>query len=227
MSVGIRSAVKQFIFSFFLIHMRLGRKLGDPRHFSKTTILIKRASIHFFMSIATKTGDKGETSLLGGERIRKNDVRIEAYGTVDELNAALGVALAYVEGAAIKEVLTQVQHDLFTVGAEIAAMTSKQLTMEIPRIMPEHLEFIDTALVTTENLLPTQRAFILPNGTGGAAHLHLARTICRRAERRVVACTEFNLNPEIIKYLNRLGDLLFLFARAENQGKTDETVVKY
>jgi len=180
------------------------------------------------MSIATKTGDKGETSLIGGERLKKNDSRLEAYGTVDELNAALGVALAYTQGKAIRDVLSQVQHDLFTIGAELAALTAKTLTMDLPRITAEHLAFIDEALVTTENILPPQKSFIIPNGTESGAHLHLARTICRRAERAVVNCSDkHQINSEIIKYLNRLGDLLFLFARAENQGKIPEEAVKY
>jgi len=179
------------------------------------------------MSIATKTGDKGQTSLLGGERVHKNDVRIETYGTVDELNAAVGVALAYVQSSAIKNVLLQVQHDLFTVGAELSSLGTKKLEIELPKITPEHVDFLDEAVKATETALPAQKGFILPNGTPGAVHLHMARTICRRAERRVSACDKLNPNPEVMKYLNRLSDLLFLFARAENQGKVKEEYVKY
>lgn len=179
------------------------------------------------MSIATKTGDKGETSLIGGERLKKNDVRLEAYGTVDELNASIGVALCHIENSAIRNILEQIQHDLFTLGAELASLTQKELTMNIPRVTTEHLQFLDEALKTTEESLPKQKAFILPNGTLGAAQLHFARTICRRAERRAVGCDMLPINPLIIKYLNRLSDLLFLFARAENQGKIPEQEVKY
>ncbi len=178
------------------------------------------------MSIATKTGDKGQTSLLGGERVHKNDVRIETYGTVDELNAAIGVALCYIESPAIKEVLVQVQHDLFTIGAELATLGVK-LEKEFPKTTEEHVHFLDAALTMTEQALPAQKEFILPQGTKAAAHLHLARTICRRAERRTSACEKLEPNPEIIRYLNRLSDLLFLFARAENQGKAKEEGVKY
>ena len=179
------------------------------------------------MSIATKTGDKGQTSLLDGERVHKNDVRIETYGTVDELNAAIGVALVYVHSTAIKEVLLQVQHDLFTIGSELSSLATKKLEIELPKTTAEHVDFLDEAVKATEHALTPQKGFILPNGTPGAAHLHMARTICRRAERRVSACDQLNPNPEIMKYLNRLSDLLFLFARAENKGKATEEYVKY
>lgn len=179
------------------------------------------------MSIATKTGDKGETSLIGGDRVRKNDVRIEAYGTVDELNALLGVCLTTIESPAVKSVISQVQHDLFTIGAELAALNGRQMSMPLPRLDEEHMAFIDSALETTEGSLPPQRNFILPKGTPGAAHLHLARTVCRRAERAVAACDSHTPNPTILKYLNRLSDLLFLFARLENKGKAPEEAVQY
>lgn len=178
------------------------------------------------MSIATKTGDKGQTSLLGGERVHKNDVRIETYGTIDELNAAIGVALCHVESEAIRDILVQIQHDLFTIGAELAAL-GVIIEKELPRTAEEHVHFLDAALTMIEQALPAQKEFILPQGTQAATHLHLARTICRRAERRVSACDKLNPNPEIMKYLNRLSDLLFLFARAENQGKIKEEGVKY
>lgn len=179
------------------------------------------------MSISTKTGDRGETSLIGGDRVRKNDLRIEAYGTVDELNALLGVCLNVIESPAIKSVISQVQHDLFTIGAELAALNGKEMTMNLPKLTEEHLAFIDSALETTENALPQQRNFILPKGVPSAAYLHLARTVCRRAERCVAACASHNPNPNILRYLNRLGDLLFLFARLENKGKAPEEAVQY
>src|SRR3989338_10206383 len=113
------------------------------------------------MSISTKTGDKGETTLLSGERVKKHDVRIEAYGTIDELNASIGVALSFIESNAIKEVLVQVQHDLFTIGAELSALTQKG-SRETPKTNSAHIEFIEQALSTAENLLPAQKSFILP-----------------------------------------------------------------
>lgn len=178
------------------------------------------------MRISTKTGDKGETSLLGGERVRKHDARIEAYGDVDELNAMIGVSLSFAENPAIREVLSQVQHDLFTIGAELASLTSKPLEVEIPRITAEHLEFLNKTVETAEGALPEQKSFILPSGTPSASHLHLARTMCRRAERHVAALNN-EMNPLIIKYLNRLSDVIYLFARAENHGKVEEKKVEY
>jgi len=178
------------------------------------------------MSIATKTGDKGETSLLGGERLKKSDVRLETYGTLDELNASIGVVLAYVSNSSIKEVLSKVQNDLFTIGAGVAALTSKKLEMELPKVTSKHLDYIEESLNSTEESLPKQTEFILPKGTKSSAHLHLARTICRRAERRMADCNEkYPVNSEAMKYLNRLGDLLFLYARKENTDK--EEPVKY
>lgn len=128
----------------------------------------------------------------------------------------------------MKQTLAQVQHHLFIVGAELAALTSKKASVQTPKITTEHTEFLEKTLFPLEKELPTQKGFILPNGTEAAAHLHLARTICRRAERKVVGCGEqYNVNPEISKYLNRLGDLLFLFARLENAGKVEEERVEY
>jgi len=172
------------------------------------------------MSIVTKTGDKGTTSLLGGQRVPKTDLRIEAYGTVDELNASIGVALNYVKEANVKEILDHVQNDLFRIGAELAALETE--FKKFPKITPQHTDRIEQEVHMIEKNLPKQTQFILPNGKNGAAHLHLARTICRRAERRVLAC---NASPEIIQYLNRLSDLLFIYARLENKG--EDVAVKY
>ncbi len=165
--------------------------------------------------------------MLGGERVKKNDPRVKASGTLDELNAALGVALVHIENDETRDVLHQVQHDLFKAGAEIGALTSNQLTMDIPSIGDKEITRLDKMLEHIEHSLPPQKAFILPKGTAGATHLHLARTICRRAERKVVDCEEFDVSPNIMRYLNRLGDLLFLFARLENQGKDTEEQVSY
>ena len=170
------------------------------------------------MSIVTKGGDKGETSLLGGQRVPKTDPRIEAYGSVDELNAAIGVALTYVKDKTAKKILHQVLNDLFRIGAELAAVGT-QFT-KFPKISSQHTLNIEKEVYRVENKLPKQKSFILPSGNESAAHLHLARAICRRAERRVLALGK--VNPEIVKYLNRLSDLLFIYARLEN--KKDEPV---
>ena len=175
------------------------------------------------MSIVTKGGDKGETSLLGGQRVPKTDPRIQAYGDVDELNASIGVALAYTKNSAAKKILHQVQNDLFRIGAELAALGTK--FTKLPRITPAHTDTIEKEVYRVEAILPKQKSFILPAGNESAAHLHLARTVCRRAERSAVACGQKYQIPEIIKYINRLSDLLFIYARLENKGKDEP--VKY
>jgi cob(I)alamin adenosyltransferase len=171
------------------------------------------------MKIYTRTGDEGETGLLGGGRVSKADVRVEAYGTVDELNAALGVAREAVSDEAIRQRLRQVQNDLFSLGAFLATPGANDGSarpsappLPGPRVR-EMEEWIDDASSET----PELKSFILPGGTGGAAALHLARTICRRAERAVVRLAEHQeVHPLVLRFLNRLSDLLFAFARLEN-----------
>lgn len=170
------------------------------------------------MSIATKTGDTGETSLLGGSRVKKTDPRIEAYGTIDELNAAIGVCLNKIHNKEINTILFRTQNDLFRIGAELSALGTNT-KINIPKITDKQMKYIDEALMDVETTLPQQKEFILPRGTESSALLHLARTICRRAERKVVQCQEkYEVSNLLIQYLNRLGDLLFLYARKENQG---------
>lgn len=158
--------------------------------------------------IYTRTGDAGETGLGDGSRVAKDDPRVEAYGTVDELNSSIGVVLACaIDDTRIKSCLTDVQHDLFDLGGELC----------IPGhtvIEPSYVERLEKTLDALNETLPPLKEFILPGGSLTAAHCHLARTICRRAERRVhsLAARE-NVNPECIRYLNRLSDLLFVMAR--------------
>jgi len=167
------------------------------------------------MSIVTKKGDNGETTLLGGGKVSKTDLRIEAYGTVDELNASIGVALSYTKNSNAKKILHQAQNDLFKIGAEIAALGTK--FTKIPKITAKHAITIEKEVYQIEKQLPTQKSFILPTGNQSATHLHLSRTICRRAERRVMNCHQkYKVRGELIRYLNRLGDLLFIYARLEN-----------
>ncbi len=170
------------------------------------------------MSIVTKGGDKGETSLLGGQRVPKTDSRIEAYGTVDELNATIGIAQAYSENEEIKKVLHQVMNDLFRIGAELSALGTK--FTQFPKITEEHILAIEKEVYRVESILPKQTSFILPAGNKSSVHLHFARAVCRRAERKTIALS--SANPDIVKYLNRLSDLLFIYARLEN--KKDEPV---
>lgn len=171
------------------------------------------------MNIYTRTGDEGDTGLFGGARVRKSHPRVEAYGTVDELNSVLGVALAQLESADVAAHLGTIQHDLFAIGAalSLAPTTAERPVPETPALpldrIPEMETWIDAATSEAGELV----AFVLPGGTAGGAALHHARTVCRRAERRVVELAEGEtVDGGVIRYLNRLSDLLFALARVEN-----------
>lgn len=170
------------------------------------------------MKIYTKTGDKGETSLFGGKRVWKDDLRIQAYGTVDELNSILGVAITEIKNEELKEVIGSIQHELFTVGSDLAAPLERNNTIfVIPRIDPNFVLRLEKFIDKFDSQLPILKNFILPGGLKSSALLHHARTICRRAEREVVALSKTDaINYEIEVYLNRLSDLLFVLARFEN-----------
>ena len=164
--------------------------------------------------IYTRLGDGGETHLGDMSRVPKTDPRIEAYGTVDELNAQLGVALA--AGGlpeAYEAHLKRIQNDLFDVGADISVPEGG--TRERLRVLPEQTTWLETACDEANANLPALKSFVLPGGTLAAAHLHVCRTVCRRAERRVLACGDA-VNPETVRYLNRLSDLLFILSRGVN-----------
>ena len=166
--------------------------------------------------IYTKLGDGGETHLGDMSRVPKNHPRIEAYGTVDELNAQLGVALAL---PALPEpfaaFLRRIQNDLFDVGADISVPHGGDRSRL--RVTPEQTEWLEQACDEVNADLPKLRSFVLPGGTPAAAQLHVCRTVCRRAERRAIALGD-EANPEVVRYLNRLSDLLFILARDANQG---------
>ncbi|MBI4276742.1 cob(I)yrinic acid a,c-diamide adenosyltransferase [Candidatus Uhrbacteria bacterium] len=161
-------------------------------------------------------GDRGETSLHVGPRVSKDSLRVTAYGEVDELNSFLGLARTGTENDAVKELLKTVQNDLFIIGADLA--TPIGLKADALRITAEHVRYLETTMDSfTEQLEPLSR-FILPSGSATASLLHACRTICRRAERSVVALKkEEAVNEEVIRYLNRLSDLLFVLARIENK----------
>jgi cob(I)alamin adenosyltransferase len=172
---------------------------------------------HEGVKIYTKTGDHGETGLFGGPRVRKSDHRVEAYGEVDELNAALGVVRAQVEDPEIDHHLGRIQDHLFCVGAELATPHDAKARSAIPPVDPGWVTALEAAIDRWEAELPPLRNFVLPGGTRTAAALHLARCICRRAERRVVAlATEVELAPVTLAYLNRLSESLFVAARVAN-----------
>lgn len=165
------------------------------------------------MPIYTRTGDAGETGLFGGARVRKDDSRVEAYGAVDELNACLGACRA----SALPRwdaLLQRIQADLLHVGADLAAPEGAA-PGGLPRIGGDDVAALEHEIDAVSAELPPLRHFVLPAGPGGAAALHVARTVCRRAERRVVAlAAEAPVNGEALRYLNRLSDLLFVLARA-------------
>jgi len=166
--------------------------------------------------IYTRGGDSGETSLGDGSRVSKLDCRIGAFGTVDELNSALGVVLAGDVPAGLREPLTRIQNELFDVGADLSVPWGVTDRLRVEQGMIDWLE----GLCDDFNAeLPELRSFVLPGGTEAAARLHVARTVCRRAERDVlVASEELELNPLVLVYLNRLSDLLFILARSANAG---------
>jgi cob(I)alamin adenosyltransferase len=170
------------------------------------------------VKIYTKTGDTGETSLFDKSRVSKADARVDAYGEVDELNACLGAARAARLDADLTGVLEQIQRELFAVGARLAD-PSQKIAPRVEKVSVTDAEVTQLELLIDrlEEQLPPLRRFILPGGSNAGALLHLARTVCRRAERRVVSLGPGAVEPIIIVYLNRLSDLLFVMARVANQ----------
>jgi len=172
------------------------------------------------MKIYTRTGDAGDTGLFGGGRTPKSDPRVEAYGDVDELNAALGLARASELMPRIDEVLVPIQRDLFAIGALLATPDRDKMKQQLAkaRIDDGRIAELERAIDDGDAELEPLRSFIIPGGTPKAAALHLARTVCRRAERRVVALRSTAEVPDVVVvYLNRLSDLLFTLARVANR----------
>jgi cob(I)alamin adenosyltransferase len=169
------------------------------------------------VKIYTKTGDSGETSLFDNSRVSKADPRVDAYGEVDEVNACLGAALAAGVDADITAVLTAIQKDLFAVGARLADPSSR-IADRVTKaaVTTQQTEMLEGTIDRLESELPPLRRFILPGGSPAGSLLHLARTVCRRAERRVVGLGTDAIEPGVVIYLNRLSDLLFVMARAVN-----------
>jgi cob(I)alamin adenosyltransferase len=169
------------------------------------------------MKIYTRTGDAGETGLFGGARVGKDDPRVEAYGTVDETNSCLGVARALRVSHKTDAALLQIQSDLFTLGAELACVAGKEEKLRLALLGPDDIARLETWIDEAEAPLAALENFVLPGGTPGASELHRARTVCRRAERRTLTAGRVSpVRPEIVIYLNRLSDLLFVLARYEN-----------
>lgn len=167
------------------------------------------------MKIYTKTGDSGETGLWGGYRVSKDALRVQAYGTVDECNALIGMARATQQlPEDIDQLLGSIQNQLFVVGSDLATPGN---ATTIPRISENEILFLEESIDALETELEPLRQFILPGGCSAAATLHFARTVCRRAERAAVTLSHHEgLNPQVLVYLNRLSDFLFVVARATN-----------
>lgn len=171
------------------------------------------------MKIYTKTGDSGDTALFGGDRVSKSHPRVEAYGDVDELNAMLGVVRAVEDMPRIDEVLVSIQRDLFAIGALLATPDRDKMRLHLDkaRIDEARIVELERTIDAGDGELDPLRAFVIPGGTPKAAALHVARTVCRRAERHVVELgAGVELPPLVIIYLNRLSDLLFTLARVAN-----------
>ena len=167
------------------------------------------------MKIYTKTGDTGKTSLIGGTRVLKSDARIEAYGTVDELNSFMGVVYDHCTDEHARAMIKGIQDRLFTIGSELACDPQKQIKMRIPDLHETDISLLEKEMDTMDAELPVMKNFILPGGMPAVSFMHVARSVCRRAERRCIALQQHDdsVHERIIKYLNRLSDYLFMLAR--------------
>lgn len=176
------------------------------------------------MKIYTKAGDRGKTGILGGEKLWKDDIRVEAYGTVDELSSSIGLAICYLSDDSVKKELRMVQNELFSLSSDLACPMN-ETRVKISRINGVPVERLEAVIDRYSEIVGPFRYFVLPGGSLGASFLHQARTICRRAERRVVGLMKsVEINEKIVVYLNRLSDLLFILARLENKAQGVEDV---
>ena len=180
--------------------------------------------------IYTRTGDKGKTGLLSGERIDKTNPRVEAYGTVDELGTTIGVAKVH-SSKRIADYLHNIQLKLFLINAELAtipgSLGAEDPIRNLQKITASDIDYLEKIADELSEELPLLTNFVIPGGTKGAAFLHVSRTVCRRAERRIVQfANSYHVNEELIRYINRLSDLLFVMARYENleKGKGDQII---
>ena len=177
------------------------------------------------LKIYTKTGDKGTTSLIGGTKVSKSHLRIEAYGTVDELNSYIGLCRDLLEEEKSRATLLEIQDRLFTIGSSLACDPIKEPKMRIPDLKEKDITFLESEIDRMYDTLPPMKSFILPGGHIISSHLHIARCVCRRAERCCVRLEveSLEVEPVILKYINRLSDYLFVLARYEaHQSKAEE-----
>ena len=166
----------------------------------------------------TRKGDEGMTALGGGQRVPKDSVRVAAYGTVDELNSALGVALAHGLSERLREALPVIQNELFHLGSDLCFLEEDKSANAVPQVEARHVEELEALIDELNHVVGPLENFILPGGSVGAAHLHLARTLCRRAEREVTTLNRKEpVGAYVLRYLNRLSDALFVMARYENK----------
>ena len=170
--------------------------------------------------VYTRTGDDGTTGLGGGQRVPKDSPRIAVYGTVDELSSAIGAAIAAGLDERLAATLLRIQNELFNLGSDLCILEEDKTRMPVPTIEERHVLALEALMDELSAELPPLDNFILPGGSPGAAHLHVARTVCRRAERLLVALArEETVGPHTVRYLNRLSDALFVMARYENKAK--------
>jgi cob(I)alamin adenosyltransferase len=170
------------------------------------------------MKIYTRTGDAGTTGLFGGGRVDKDVARVEAYGSVDELNACLGAVRAALAQSELDAMLAAIQSDLFTLGAELGCAAGKESKLKLRLLDADDTARLERHIDETETKLEPLKTFVLPAGSPAAASLHVARTVCRRAERRVISARrDAPIRDEVVHYLNRLSDLLFVLARDANR----------
>ncbi len=169
------------------------------------------------LKVYTKTGDKGETSIVGGIRVKKSSRRLEAYGTVDELNSHLGLLASMLHDGEDKEIIIRIQRDLFTVCSNLATDQSQTALSDSARLPEVEISFLEAQVDAIMKLLPERQGFILPGGCQAASQAHVCRTVCRRAERCIVALAEESIiSPETLQFVNRLSDYLFVLAKKIN-----------
>lgn len=171
--------------------------------------------------VYTRTGDDGSTGLGGGQRVPKDSLRVGAYGDVDELNSHIGAVLAAGLNSKLAAALKTIQNELFHLGSDLCILEEDKKKLKVPQIEQKHVDALEKLMDTLSEELKPLENFILPGGTPGAAQLHIARSVCRRAERAVIALSrKEKVGPFVVKYLNRLSDALFVMARYENHSRS-------
>jgi cob(I)alamin adenosyltransferase len=176
------------------------------------------------MKIYTRKGDEGNTSLIGGSKVPKDHIRIEAYGTLDELNSWMGLLRDSIDNQDIKAHIIRIQNDLFTIGSHLAAEEGSK--MKLPELNKKHIELLESSMDTMDSELPPMKNFVLPGGHSVVSNCHIARCVCRRAERRVVSMATHNIlvPNDVIQYLNRLSDWLFMLSRKCSKDLNSEEI---